>query len=246
MRIIGVIPSRLKSTRLPEKPLIDIDGLPMIIHVLKRAQMSAVLDDVFVATDSTIIIEKVTKYGGRAVMTSSSHQMGSDRVAEAVAEYPADIVVVINGDEPLLNPAHIDLVVEPLIKESDVQVAVLVTPYTKKNSPSDFKAVMDLRNNILFCSRNDIPSDACNPVPFMWKMCFMVPFRKNFLMQYASWGQTPLEKIESHEYVRILEHGYTMRAVPVEKAVISVDTPGDLAEVREIMKYDTLKKKYMI
>ncbi len=244
MRVIGVIPARLKSTRLPNKALVDIEGLPMIVHVFKRAALSQVLDDVFVATDSPEIYQTVVRFGGKAVMTASHHQTGTDRVAEAVSSLTTDIVVNIQGDEPLLVPEHIDQVVEPLLRDKNIQVAILVAPFSRKNSPSDIKAVLDLDHNILYCSRTDLPSQARNPVEMMWKMCFIVPFRKDFLLQYTSWSQTPLEKIELNEYLRILEHSHKIKAVCVQKAHISVDTPQDLEEVKEIMKQDPIKPMY--
>lgn len=244
MKVIGIIPARLKSSRLPNKALIDIDGLPMVVHVLKRSKFSKVLDDVLVATDSKQIYEVVEENGGKAVMTSELHKTGTDRIAEVAKNISADIVVNIQGDEPLLEPSHIDKVVEPLLKEKEVKVAMLVTPYTEKNNPSDIKAVLDLENNIMYSSRSDLPSNARGQVSSMWKICHIVPFRKDFLLQFSSWEQTPLEKIEFQEYLRILEHGVKIRAVPVKYAHISVDVEDDLVRVREIMKTDILRKKY--
>lgn len=244
MKIVGVIPSRLKSTRLPNKALVDIEGLPMIVHVFKRAQLSSVLDEVFVATDSKEIYDAVISYGGKAVMTSSEHQTGTDRIAEVAKKIDADIVINIQGDEPLLDPNHIDKVVKPLVEDQDLQVVVLVTPYSEKNSSSDIKAVLDLNNNILYCSRTDLPSDARSQIDLMWKMCFIVPFRKDFLLEYTSWEQTPLERLEYNEYLRILERGHKIRAVAVDSAHISVDTAGDLIKVKEIMRSDKLREKY--
>jgi len=245
MKVVGVIPSRLRSTRLPSKALIDIEGLPMVVHVLKRAELSSALDEVLVATDSIEIFDAVIRHGGKAVMTSSKHATGTDRIAEVASKMDADIVVNIQGDEPLLDPSHIDEAVRPLIDDPDLQVAVLVTPYKKKNSASDIKAVLDLAGNILYCSRADLPSDARAKVETMLKMCFIVPFRKNFLLKYASWEQTPIEKTELNEYLRILEHGYKIRAVMVEGAHISVDTPEDLEMIRDLIKKDRIKKSYM-
>ena len=244
MRVVGIIPARLKSSRLPNKALVDIDGLPMVVHVFKRAKLSRALDEVLVATDSKEIYEAVEKNGGKAVMTSELHQTGTDRIAEVAKKIDADIVVNIQGDEPLLEPSHIDKVVEPLLKEKEVKVAMLVTPYTEKNNASDIKAVLDLENNIMYSSRTDLPSDARGDIKSMWKICHIVPFKKDFLLQFASWEQTPLERVEFQEYLRILEHGVKIRAVPVEHAHISVDVEDDLIKVREIMKTDALRKKY--
>lgn len=244
MSVVGIIPSRLASSRLPQKALVDIEGLPMVVHVFKRAQMAKSLDRVIVATDSPEIFDVVTAHGGEAIMTSTTHQTGTDRIAEVAEKLGAEIIVNIQGDEPLLNPDHIDAAVKPLMDDPALKVSVLVTPYTEKNRPSDIKAVLKLNNDILYCSRTDLPSNARTEVNTMWKMCFMVPFRRDFLLEYASLDQTPLEKIEFNEYLRILENGYTMRAVPVENAVISVDNQEDLEVVRSLMKKDPIKLRY--
>ncbi|MCB9748187.1 MAG: 3-deoxy-manno-octulosonate cytidylyltransferase [Candidatus Omnitrophica bacterium] len=244
MKIVGIIPVRLESSRLPEKALADIEGLPMIVHTFKRTEISDALDEVYVATDSVVIKDIIEKHGGKVIMTGTHHKTGSDRIAEAAQQIDADIIVNVQGDEPLLDPEHVSQAVEPLIKDPSIQIAVLVTPYKKKNSSSDIKAVLDLQNNILYCSRTDLPSNARTKVDVLWKMSFVVPFRKEFLLKYNSWEQTPLEKIEFNEYLRILEHGYKIRAVPVDHAHISVDTPEDLVEVKELMKSDIIKRKY--
>ena len=245
MEVIGMVPARLKSSRLPEKALVDILGMPMVIHTCKRAQMAKKLDDVYLVTDSERIKKIAESYGIKVIMTGSHHKTGSDRLAEACQYVDCDIVVNIQGDEPLVDPEHIDAIVEPLLKDSSLQISVGVTSYTKKDSFSDIKAVLDLDDNIMYCSRTDLPSDARTPVKEMFKMCFIVPFRKHFLLQYASWDPTPLETIEYNEYLRILEHGVKMRAVEVEGAEISVDTAEDLEEVRESMMHDAIKNQYL-
>lgn len=244
MKVVGMIPARLESSRLPEKPLIDIMGLPMVVHTCKRAQLATRLDEVYLVTDSELVREAGESHRIQTIMTGSHHQTGSDRLAEACTHVDCDIVVNIQGDEPLVNPDHIDAIVMPLIEDPSLQISVGVTPYTKKNSPSDIKAVLDLDGNIMYCSRTDLPSDARTPVEKVLKMSFIVPFRTEFLLQYAAWGPTPLEKIEYNEYLRVLEHGVKMRAIYVEDAKISVDTPMDLEEIRALMKKDTLRFRY--
>jgi 3-deoxy-manno-octulosonate cytidylyltransferase (CMP-KDO synthetase) len=217
----------------------------MIVHTYKRSLYAKKIDEVYVATDNDRIRETIESHGGKVIMTSRHHKSGSDRIAEACTTLECDIVVNIQGDEPLVNPEHIDAIVDTLIKDPSVQIAVGVTEYTKKNSPSDIKAVLDLRGNILYCSRTDIPSDARTDVKTLLKMCFIVPFRKEFLLQYSSWEPTPLEKIEYNEYLRILEHGIPIRAVFIKDAKISVDTYEDLEEVRKIMQVDTFRFNYL-
>lgn len=245
MIVVGMLPARLESSRLPEKALLDIAGLPMIVHTYKRSLFAKSLNEVYVVTDSNLIQKTVESYGGKVIMTGSHHKTGSDRLAEACLSVECDIVVNIQGDEPLVNPEHIDAIVEPLLLDPSIQIAVGVTPYQMKSCYSDIKAVLDLEGNVLYCSRADLPSDARTTVHEMLKMCFIVPFRKGFLLQYSSWAPTPLETVEYNEYLRVLEHGVKIRAVRVENANISVDTPEDLEEVRQLMQRDTLRLQYM-
>lgn len=244
-KIIGMVPARLESSRLPGKALIDIEGMPMVIHTCKRAQLAKTLDKVYLATDSEEIRLAGEAYGVAVLMTGRHHKTGSDRIAEACQKVECDIVVNVQGDEPLVDPEHIDAIVSPLISDSSLLIAVGVTPYRKKNSTSDIKAVLDLEGNIMYCSRTDLPSDARTPVNEMLKMCFIVPFRKDFLSQYAAWLPTPLEVVEYNEYLRVLEHRVKMRSVKITDAKISVDTPEDLAEVRNLMKTDKVKALYL-
>lgn len=245
MKIIGMIPARLQSSRLPEKALIDIMGLPMVIHTCKRAQLAKNLNDVYLVTDNDLIRKAGESHNIKVLMTGTHHQSGSDRLAEACQYVDCDIVVNIQGDEPLVDPDHIDAIIKPLMTDDEIKIAVGVTPYEKKNSPSDIKAVLDLEGNIMYCSRNDLPSDARTPAIEMLKMCFIVPFRKEFLLQYAAWPQTPLEKIEFNEYLRVLEHGVKMRGVKINNAKISVDTIDDLELIRKLMEADEIKEAYM-
>ena len=245
MKVVGMIPARLESSRLPKKALADISGLPMVVHTCKRSQLAKKLNEVYLVTDSEAIKEMGEKNRIKVIMTGKQHNTGSDRLAEACQKIDCDIVVNIQGDEPLVNPDHIDMIVAPLLKDPLLHIAVGVTPYTKKHSVSDIKAVLDLDGNIMYCSRNDLPSDARTPVPEMLKMCFIVPFRKNFLLRFASWGPTPLEGIEYNEYLRVLEHGIKMKAVNIEGAKISVDTPADFEEARKLMASDLIKARYI-
>ncbi len=244
LKVIGLIPARLKSSRLPEKALVDICGLPMVVHTYLRSCYANLLDDVYVVTDSHRICDEVLAYGGKVLLSQREHNCGTNRIAEIAEDMDCDIVVNIQGDEPLVNPEHIDKVIEPLIIDPSIKVSVGVTQYQKKNSTSDIKAVLDLEGNILYCSRNDIPSDARTPVSTLLKMCFIVPCRRDFLLEFAGWVPSPLEQVEYIEHLRILEHGVKMRAVHLDNAHISVDTYDELVEVRRLMEQDNLFKKY--
>lgn len=243
MRIVGMIPVRMESSRLPNKAVKDICGLPMIIHTLKRTKMAKMLNDVYVATDNEEIKNLVESFGGKVVMTKKEHQTGSDRLAEAAQKIEADIIVNIQGDEALVNPEHIDIGVDALIN-SDAEVSILLTKYSKKNSPSDIKAVVNLKNEIMYISRNDIPSNARVELSYMLKAYHVVSFKKDFLIRYSSLDQTPLEKIEMNEYLRILENGYKIQGVLVDSDSVSVDTEEDLEYVRNKMIDDIFYVKY--
>ena len=245
MKAIGMIPARLESRRFPEKALVDIMGLPMIVHTCKRSAMAKLLDEVYLATDSEKIREAAAKHGIKVIMTSPKHTCGSDRIAEAIQNISCDIVLNIQGDEPLVYPEHIDAICQVMLDEPRVNCALGYTEYMKKNSPTDIKAVLDLEGNVLYCSRTDLPSDVYTPVNKIYKLCFMVAFRKPFLLKYASWSPTPLEKVEYNEYLRILEHGEKIRAVKTEGAKISVDTAEDLENVKRLMEKDNLWRMYV-
>jgi 3-deoxy-manno-octulosonate cytidylyltransferase (CMP-KDO synthetase) len=244
-KVTIIIPSRLESSRLPRKALVDICGLPMIVHVYKRCMLASNIDGVYVATDSQEIKEQVEKYGGKVIMTSVEHQTGTDRIAEAAQDIDADIIVNVQGDEALVNPEYIDKAVDSLIS-SEADVAILVNPFNKRNSPSDIKVVLNKRDEIMYLSRADIPSDARVSNPKMLKAYHIVPFRKYFLLQYAKWKKTELEQIEFNEYLRILEKGHKIQAVRVESDAVSVDTQDDLNYVIKKMKEDKLFNKYKI
>ena len=243
-KAIAILPARLESSRLPRKALKDICGLPMIVHVFKRCLLSKKLDEVYVATDSFEIKEVVEKYGGKVIMTSSKHETGTDRIAEAALELDAEIIVNIQGDEALVNPKYIDRVTNELIENPDINVGILVNSFSKKDSPSDIKVVLNKNNDVMYLSRSDIPSGSRLNNPPMLKAYHIVPFRKKFLLEYAQMDRGSLEKIEFNEYVRILENGERIRAVYVESDAVSVDTPEDLQYVREVMPYDLWFHKY--
>jgi len=245
MKVIGVLPVRYASSRLPGKPLKEIEGLPMVIHTLKRTQLCKELDEVYVATDTKKIFDLIEKYDGKAIMTSDRHRTGTDRIAEAVENIDCDIVVNIQGDEPLVNPDHISKAVQPLLKDKNVNVSTLLCRNDHFNDYTECKVVIDKNNDILYMSREDIPTSYFEKQKQILKLYCIVPFRKEFLFKFASWEQTPLEKIEHIEYNRILENGYKMRGVIVDSVAESVDTPENLETVRKLMKKDKIKELYL-
>jgi len=243
-KTVAIIPSRLESSRLPEKALRDICGLPMIVHVYKRCLLAESLDDVYVATDNLKIKQIVESYGGKVIMTSSDHQTGTDRIAQACQEIGTDIVVNVQGDEALVNPQYINKVVGALKADDTINVAILVNTFNKRNSPSDIKTVLNEQDEVMYFSRSDIPSDERSHNHQLLKAYHILPFRKEFLLEFAGWDKGRLEQIEFNEYLRILEKGYKIKAVHVESEAVSVDTVEDLNYVRQQMPDDAYYQQY--
>jgi len=231
--VVAVIPARYASSRFPGKPLADIGGRPMIEHVYRRAADARGVDAVVVATDDRRIVDAVEAFGGIARMTGAEHRTGTDRVAEVAAELSCAIVVNVQGDEPLLDPAMITAVVEPLRDDASVQMTTarraLTDPEDLRN-PHVVKVVADARGDALYFSRA--------PIPFGSGAAFvhvgLYAFRREFLLRFAALPQTPLELAESLEQLRALEHGFPIRTVVTEHHSIGVDTPDDLERARRL------------
>ena len=246
VKIVAIIPARYGSQRLPGKPLALIAGRPMIEHVVRRAEKATRVAEVIVATDDERIASAVRGFGGRAVMTAPSLASGTDRVA-AVAESMADVDIVVNvqGDEPLIAPAMIDRAVEPLEQDASLLVSTCVRTITsgaELTDPGVVKVVLDGSGNCLYFSRSPVPFVRdCPPGDWPARHLFyrhhgIYVFRRDFLLRFASLGQTPLERAEKLEQLRILEHGYGIRAVVTDDESPAVDTPEDLEKVRAILE----------
>lgn len=255
MNIIGIIPARLASTRLPNKPMADILGMPMIGHVYFRSKLSSVLKEVYVATCDQEIVDYIESVGGKAIMTADTHERASDRSAEALLAIEkqtgdkADIIVMIQGDEPMITPEMISAAVQPLIEDATLNITNLMASMQTKEEhedPSEVKVVVDKNHNALYFSREPIPSrkKGVENVPMFKQVC-IIPFRRDFLLKYNSMEQTPLEIIESVDMNRLLENGIRIRMVMREEESYSVDTITDLKNVNAKMKNDPLLTKYL-
>lgn len=254
MNIIGIIPARMASTRLPGKPLAKICGIPMIGHVYFRSKMAKTLTDVYVATCDLEVKDYVESIGGKAVMTADTHERASDRAAEAMLYIEeqtgkkTDIALMIQGDEPMLYPEMIDLAIGPLLKDDSVNVVNLMSTLnsTKEfEDPNEIKVVVDENNFALFFSREPIPTKkkGIKDVPMLKQVC-LIPFRRDFLLKFNALEPTPLEIIESIDMLRLLEHGYKVKMVMSDYETYSVDTQNDLMHVETLMKDDALMQKY--
>jgi 3-deoxy-manno-octulosonate cytidylyltransferase (CMP-KDO synthetase) len=255
MNIIGIIPARLASSRLPRKPMADILGMPMLGHVYLRSKLSSILNEVYVATCDEELFNYITSMGGKAVMTSISHERASDRTAEALLEIEkttgklADIVVMIQGDEPMVTPEIINSAVEPLLVDQNINIVNLMASMKTQEEhedPAEVKVVVDKNNFALYFSREPIPSrkKGVENVPMLKQVC-IIPFRRDFLLEYNSMEQTPLEIIESVDMNRLLENGIKIKMVLSSEDTYSVDTIADLENVNAKMKNDPLLSKYM-
>jgi len=243
MRVVGMIPVRLKSQRLPKKALAKIQGIPMILHTWKRCTYADRLDELFVVTDSSEIRDLVTSFGGKVLMTRSDHLSGSDRIAEAASNVEADIIINIQGDEALVSPDHINKLICHAIK-NEAPVSMLVTKFCKRGSPSDIKVVLNENGSILYASRADIPYSKTLENVDLLKAYHVVAFQKQFLIKFTSWEPSKLELIEGNEYLRIIEKGGGISTVLVASEAISVDTKTDLAIVDQLMANDKLFATY--
>ena len=251
---IGIIPARMASSRLPGKPLAPICGMPMVGHVYFRSKMSQALDEVYIATCDQEIYDYAKTISAKAVMTADTHERATDRSAEAMKKIEtmtgkkADVIVMIQGDEPLIVPQMIDEVMAPLDEDPEVMVVNLISPLKNQQEyedPNEVKVVVDQRGFALYFSREPIPSlkKGHKDVQMMRQLC-IIPFRRDFLLTFNNLPPTPLEIIESIDMLRLLEHGYKVKIVPTQSDSYSVDTPGDLEKVTQLMKKDSLFSQY--
>jgi 3-deoxy-manno-octulosonate cytidylyltransferase (CMP-KDO synthetase) len=263
MNATVIIPARMASTRFPGKPLADIRGKPMVQWVYERASAAKGISRVIVATCDREIIEAVRSFGGEAVMTSDRHRSGTDRLAEAAAmlslsKHDADIIVNVQGDEPLVDPSSIERAIEPFSQGDEVMTSLMVQITREAaQDPNLVKVVVSLDGHALYFFRAAIPyfreaesreqraegggeitnhkSQITNPFGHVG----LYAYTKDFLLRFASLEPTPLEKAESLEQLRVLEHGYRIKMVEVAERPMGVDTPEDLERVRrEVMSFE--------
>ena len=240
MKAICVIPARYSSTRLPGKPLKDICGKPMICRVFERASRAASVAEVIVATDDERIFQAVEKNSGRAMMTRTDHKTGTDRLAEVAAKFPdADVVVNVQGDEPLIEPSLIDELVAEFARDDKLQMATVATELTdadEMQNPNNVKVVVDRNSNALYFSRSLIPFPRNAGKSPVYKHIGIYAYRRQFLIDYAAMEPTPLEQAESLEQLRALENGFKIRVIKSSCRFIGVDTAEDLQLVNEIYR----------
>lgn len=251
-KILALIPARMGSSRFPGKPMARIANVPMIEHVYRRVALSRNLTATVVATCDEEIAAHVRGIGGRVAMTGSHHERASDRCAEALAIVETedgirfDIVVMVQGDEPLVYPEMIDEAVGPLLADPRVRITNLLGRISGDEEFEDrncIKVVLDRAGNALYFSREPIPTRSKGTNAPMGKQICVIPFTRDFLLEYTRMAPTPLEIAESVDMMRVLEHGLDVRMVPTQYGSMSVDTEADRVRVERAMLEDSLYRR---
>jgi len=255
MRIVAVIPARMASSRFPNKPMAMIHGMPMIGHCYCRVSQCSLLDDTYVATCDELIHDYILSIGGKSIMTSNSHQRASDRAAEAMLKIEdadgrkIDILVMVQGDEPMDTPEMISQAVNPMLKDESINIVNLMGPtedLSEFEDPNTVKVVVGGDSKALYFSREPIPTrkKGVENVPMMKQIC-IIPFKRDYLIQFNNTDETSLELIESVDMLRVLENGGDVHMVLTEYPSVSVDTEEDLSRVVKLMTNDSLMHTYL-
>lgn len=241
-----VIPARMASSRYPGKPLEPIMGMPLIEHVRRRALLAHGVALVVVATCDESIKAAVESQGGRAVMTKDTHERCTDRVEEAMKNLPGDIVAMVQGDEPLLIPEAVSQVIQPLLDDAKLDVVNLLSPLESSDdytNPNIVKAVCDRQGNVIFLTRAPVPYFRKPGVVPVFRQTGIMAFRAGFLPRFSSLPETALEKAESVDMLRALEHGIRIKGVVADYVTIGVDRPSDVGLVEAALRDDPVQRE---
>jgi 3-deoxy-manno-octulosonate cytidylyltransferase (CMP-KDO synthetase) len=240
LKTAALIPARYASSRFPGKALAEIMGKAMIVRVYQAVEKCKIINQVYVATDDLRIKNAVEAAGGRVIMTSARHQSGTDRIAEAAAEIEADIIVNIQGDEPLIKAESIELAVEPFVEESELKMSTLKRKITAAEAadPNLVKVITDKNDYAIYFSRSSIPfyRDAEPNEQTYYQHIGLYVYRRDFLLQYAAMERTSLEKAESLEQLRALENGFKIKVLETDIKLIGVDRREDIELVEKEIK----------
>lgn len=256
-KVTAIIPARYGSTRLPAKLLLDLAGKPIIQHVYERASQTKLIDQVIIATDDKRIESLAKSFGANVLMTSEKHETGTDRIAEVAQTLDSEIIVNVQGDEPLINPNTIDSAIEPLLLDTSLMMSTtceLISNYENIFNPNVVKVVRNALGEALYFSRAPIPfprfaalgKEGFEPQTMLleiqnnpiqenkyFKHTGLYVYRKDFLLKFTTWPRSSLEKVESLEQLRVLEKGYRIQVVEVEDISIGIDTLADLEKARK-------------
>ena len=244
-RVVAVVPARMASSRFPGKPLVSIAGLPMVEHVRRRALLAAGVDEVVVATCDTSIFQAVTAAGGRALMTRDTHERCTDRVAEAMESLDGNVVAIVQGDEPLLLPGAVEAVIKPLVEHDDVVCTNLLSPLESDEdlaNPNIVKAVCALDGRVMFLSRAPIPHFRRKAPCPVYRQTGILALTADFLRVYTTLSETPFERAESVDMLRVLEHGFPITGVVLAYSTVGVDRTEDVPVVERVLESDPVQR----
>jgi 3-deoxy-manno-octulosonate cytidylyltransferase (CMP-KDO synthetase) len=250
MKTIAIIPARMGSSRFPGKPLAQLLGCSMLEHVYQRVALSQSLSATYIATCDEAIRQAATAFGAPVIMTADSHERASDRIAEAAIHTDADLIVMVQGDEPMTHPAMIDAAVAPFRNNSKlacVNLTKRINDEADFRSPNTIKVVMDQQGNALYMTRQPIPTLTASgglDTTVAYKQVCVIPFTRICLIEYSQLPPTPLETLESIDMLRLLEHGHHVKMVETNFDTQAVDTPTDLVRVAQLMANDPLLTQY--
>jgi 3-deoxy-manno-octulosonate cytidylyltransferase (CMP-KDO synthetase) len=241
-----VVPARMASSRYPGKPLVGIAGLPMVEHVRRRSLLATGAGRVVVATCDSSIRDAVASFGGEAVMTADTHERCTDRVEEAMRHLPGDVDVMVQGDEPLLMPDAVSRIARPLLDDESVVCTNLLSPLESDAdlaNPNIVKAVCDRRSRVMFLSRAAVPFYRQRVVCPVFRQTGIMAFRASLLRTYATLPETPFERAEAIDMLRLLEHGLPIHGVVVEYSTVGVDRPEDVTIVERLLRDDPTQRQ---
>ncbi len=246
MKVLGLIPSRMGSRRLPAKALLPISGLPLVIHTYRRASLSKLLNKILICTDSKKIASVAKKFKSKSILTSPHHKNGTERIAEAYVkmEKKFDFVVDIQGDEPLISPYHIDEVIKFHKKNKDVDIVLPTLKIRFSDNPNIIKVVTNRKNDVLYLSRSKIPYEAKSKSSFFLKHLSIISFKPEALIKFAKAKRTNLEKIEDIELLRALEIGLKIKTLTLTGDSFSVDVEEDYSRAKDRIIKDKFFKLY--
>lgn len=239
MKVICVIPARFGSTRFEGKPLVEICGKSMIQRVYEQVQKARLIEDVYIATDDDRIRHTSESFGAKVIMTSRNHTCGTDRIAEAVLKIEGDIIINVQGDEPLIEPGALDIVIKPILEDPNISMATLITHIKDKHEyhdPNIAKVIKDKNNFMLYCSRSLIPYSRDGDITEVFKQIGVYAYRRDFLFTFAKMEPTPYETVEKLEQLRALENGYKIKLVETTYNSLGVDVSTDVARVERVLR----------
>ena len=249
-KILGLIPTRLNSSRLPQKALLEIENIPLIIHTYKRAKLSKKLDEVYICCDDKKIYNVAKKYSAKCILTSIHHTNGTERIFEAYKNISKikkfDLVVDIQGDEPLVSPYHIDSVIDHHLKNFNYDIILPTIKSEQKNNTNVIKVISNLKNEVMYLSRSVIPFEFKASSKYIDKHLSIISFKTDALKKFSEHKKTPLEKIEDIELLRALEIGQKIKTFKLTGDSFSVDVLEDYLKAKKKMTLDNFFKFYKI